>query len=227
MSLRAEVSNAYVTNEKDILSGNTSLTSYYSHLVQGQNNYRPTYTLIVYGIDKAKLKQFRDALEASHIDFREKELEITPQFNCTTETVKALKAAGIEGDYLQFDNHLKKAISSPLYLFGGMGKTLNFALGNDASRFHPRPAFESFVRAFESEKYRKKLGVTRVDYVFYNQLKSNRPVGGMALGEPFRAGTFKKYYEEFEKNETTKLSKKELSEKLIELLPEVVPTEKN
>src|SRR5690606_6145340 len=57
-SLRGEVSNAYVTNGKDILSANTSLTNYFSHLVQGQNVYRPTYTLIVYGVDGKKLKKF-------------------------------------------------------------------------------------------------------------------------------------------------------------------------
>jgi hypothetical protein len=138
MTLRAEVSNAYVTNDKDILSGNTSLTNYYSNLVQGQNNYRPTYTLIAYGVDKKKLKQFRDALEESHIRFRTTKLQITAQFNCTTETVKALKEAGLKGSYKQWDNYLKGALASPLAIpvLGETANVIQFSLWNDASRFH-------------------------------------------------------------------------------------------
>ncbi len=221
LSLRGEVSNAYVTNGKDILSGNTALTNYFSHLVQGQNVYRPTYTLIVYGIDYKKLKQFRDALEASHIEFRTKELDITGQFNCTTETVKALAAAGIEGDYVQVTNSVFGAVTIPLRLFGENGETLNYAFGNDPSRYQPRPAFESFAKAFLNDKVREELGVKRVDYVFYPQIPSNRPVGGMALGSIWKVNKYKKLYEKYEENKETKLPVNILRLKLEEILQEI------
>lgn len=221
LSLRGEVSNAYVTNGKDILSGNTSLTNYFSHLVQGQNIYRPTYTLIVYGIDQKKLKKFRDSLEASHIEFRTKELDITAQFNCTTETVKALDDAGIEGKYVQVTNSVAGIVTTPLRLFGDNGETIQYALGNDPSRYHPRAAFNSFVKAFMNEETRNDLGVKRIDFVFYPQIPSDRPVGGTALGSIWKVNKYKKLYEKYEENEATKLSIKELRKKLEAILPEI------
>lgn len=210
LTLRGEVSNAYVTNDKDILSANTSLTNYFSHFVQGQNNYRPTYTLIAYGVDKKKLKQFRDALEASHIQFRTTKLTITPQFNCTTESVKALRDAGIEGDYRQLDNFVKGIATFPLKFLGEQASTIQFSLMNDASRFQPRPAYNSFQAAFLKKSFRKKLGIKRVDFVFYSQIPSQRPVGGIALGRVFKALKFKKLYQRYEVNPKTKLSPEEI-----------------
>lgn len=212
MDLRSEVSNAYVTNGKDILSGNTSLSNYYSHTVQGQNNYRPTYTLIAYGVDPKKLQGFRDALEKSHIDFRTQKLAITPSFNCTTETIKALKDTGIEGIYSQKDNEalgvLSRMVTVPIW--GETGRTLHYALKNDPSRYHPRSAFNSFVKAFLSKKKQKELGIKRLDYVFYKQIPSHRPVGGMALGKVLKTNKFIKLYKKYEVEEETKLSPKEL-----------------
>lgn len=210
MTLRGEVSNAYVTNGKDILSGNTSLTNYFSHLVQGQNNYRPTYTFIAYGVDKAKLQQFRDALEESHIQFRTQKLSITPQFNCTTETVKALRNAGIVGNYKKWDNALLNIITKPLPLFGKFGKDLNFTLGNDASLYQPRPAYNAFAGVFLRSDLRKKLGIKRVDFVFYAQTPSDRPIGGTANWRKKYALKFKKSYEKYEVNEETKLDAQSL-----------------
>lgn len=212
MSLQAEVSNAYVTNSKDILSGNTSLTNYFSHTVQGQNNYRPTYTLIAYGVDSKKLKQFRDALEESHIRFRTNKLDITPQFNCTTETVKALAKTGIKGNYKQYDNYLKGLLSIPLALpfLGETPNIIHYSLKNDSSRFHPTAAYYSFVAAFLQESFRKQQGIKRVDFVFYPQIPSNRPVGGISLGSIWKVNKFKKLYERYEVNEETLLSPDEL-----------------
>jgi hypothetical protein len=222
-TLRAEVSNAYVTNGKDILSGNTSLTNYFSHTVQGQNNYRPTYTLIAYGVSDKQLNQFRDALEESHIEFRTKELDITAQFNCTTETVKALKDAGIEGRYTQADNFFKAIVTGALTipLWGDTGRTLFYAARNDSSRFHPRAAFNSFLSSFLHKKTQKKLGIKRVDYVFYTQIESDRPIGGMSLGKTMKAPKFKNLYEEHEVDKNTKLSPKELRPLLEEILQEI------
>lgn len=221
LSLRGEVSNAYVTNGKDILSGNTGLSNYFSNLVQGQNIYRPTYTIIIYGINGEKLQQFRDALEASHIEFRTKKLDITAQFNCTTETVKALADAGIKGKYTQSGNFFAGLVSSPLSLFGETPATLHYALSNDPARYQPRPAFNSFVKAALNKSFKKKLGVKRVDYVFYPQIPSNRPVGGIALDSIWSVNKYKKLYEQYEVDKATKLSVEDLRIKLEETLNEI------
>lgn len=210
MDLRGEVSNAYVTNGKDILSGNVSLTNYFSHLVQGQNIYRPTYTFIAYGVDKKKLKIFRDALESSHIKFRTTKLDITPQFNCTTETIKALNKAGINGHYRKWDNTLMRYITYPLIIFGEVGEDINYTFGNDASIYQPRPAFESFARVFLKDKARRALGIKRVDYIFYAQTPSNRPIGGAANKSKRYALRFKRFYEKYEVSKSTKLSPEKL-----------------
>jgi hypothetical protein len=221
LSLRGEVSNAYVTNGKDILSGNTSITNYFSHIVQGQNIYRPTYTMIIYGIDGAKLQKFRNALEASHIEFRTKKLDITAQFNCTTETVKALADAGIKGDYIQSGNFFAGIASTPLLIMGETPKTIRYALANDPARYQPRPAFNSFVKAALDKGFRKKLGVTRVDYVFYPQIPSNRPVGGIALDSIWSVNKYKKLYEQYEENKETAISTEELRGMLEGILNEI------
>lgn len=200
MSLRGEISNGYVTNGKDIMSGNTNFMNYFSHLVQGQNVYRPTYTIIAYGVDGEKLKTFRDSLEESHILFRTQQLEITPEFNCTTEAIKALRAVGIRGNYKNFDNFLKGILTSPLYLFGGQMRTLNYSLRNDSAKFQPRPAYKSFLGVVLRDDLRERLGAKRVDIVFYPQIPSNRPVGGAALDNLFGALDYLKLYKEHEVN---------------------------
>lgn len=213
LSLRAEVSNAYVVNGKDILSGNTSLTNYFSNLVQGQNNYRPTYTFIAYGIDKSKLKKFRDFLEPSHIEFRTKDLEITLDFNCTTETAKGLSLAGIVGNHKRtlanrvFDlNNL----ALPLRLASGLGEAaeaLGKTAGGDKEDFQPRPAFHSYIDTLKNKKVIEELGIKRMDYVFYSQIPSQRPVGGAPSNYTFNLGVkhdslyYKKLYDKYENNE--------------------------
>ncbi len=210
LSLRGEISNIYVTNTKDILAGNTSLTNYYSHIVQGQNIYRPTYTMIIYGLNKKILKQYRDSLEELHIKLRTKNTLITPQFNCTTETIKALKDIEVEGSYIQITNYLSGLATYPLKLSKIKGKMVQYALANDPSRYQPTPAFQGLIKTFLSDKARKKLGVKRIDYIFYAQIPSQRPVGGMALESIWKASKFKKLYDMYEVNESTKLSVEDL-----------------
>lgn len=218
--LDGEISNAYVTNDKDILSSHTDIISYFGHLVQGQNVYRPTYTLVVYGISPEKLQKFRDAMEESHITLRTQKLTITPEVNCTTETIKALKNVGIKGKYNQIDNYLYGLLSLPLKAIKPV-KTLNYVFANDPSRYHPRTAFESFVRAFLNKKNLRKHDVVRVDYIFFPQIPSNRPVGGIALGNIWKVSKFKKLYEKYEVNPQTKVSAEELRPKLEEILNQI------
>lgn len=234
LSLRAEVSNAYVVNGKDILSGNTSLTNYFSNLVQGQNNYRPTYTFIAYGIDKTKLKKFRDFLEPSHIEFRTKDLEITLDFNCTTETAKGLSLAGIVGNHKRtffqrvFDlNHLAYPLRAASVL-GEAGEALGKTASGDKEDFQPRPAFHSYIDTLKNKKVIKELGIKRMDYVFYAQIPSQRPVGGAPSNYTFHLGVkhdslfYKKLYDKYEDNpnKSDNLSSDELL-KHLHLLNEV------
>lgn len=205
MSLRAEVSNLYTSNEKDILSSNTSLTHYFSHLIQGQNIYSPTYTFIAYGIDKAKLKQFRDALEKSHILFRTQKLSLSSDFNPTTETVKALNSIEIIGQYKKRDNEIMGALTRPMTLLGEVGKNLNFTLAHDTALYYPRPAFNSLARTFLDDKLRKDLQIKRVDYIFYPQIPSARPRGGAANNKKSYAVKFKSLYKRYELDSKTKL----------------------
>lgn len=210
--LVGEFSNGYVTNDKDILSSNTDLVNYYGHLVQGQNIYRPTYTLVVYGIDKEKLLQFRDSLEASHIRFRTEELEITPQFNCTTETNFALNTIGISGrvrNDVRFRTILANPLFLPLSILGTTADTLRYVLSNPASYFHPRSAFDSFIDAFTRERTLKRHGVTRVDYIFFPQIPSHRPVGGAPLGNLRNAKHYRDLHEEYEKGKDLTFEQRE------------------
>lgn len=216
LTLRGEVSNAYVTNGKDILSGNTSLTNYFSNMVQGQNNYRPTYTFLVYGIDKAKLQTFRDFMEPSHIRFRTEKLDITLEFNCTTETAKGLVLAGIKGNHTRtLWNRVMDLnnLAIPLRaasVFGEAGEALGYTASNDKEDFQPRPAFHSYIDSLKKKSVMKKLGIKRMDYVFYSQIPSKRPVGGAPSNHTFNVGVkhdalfYKKLYDKYENTETKK-----------------------
>ncbi len=229
LSLRAEVSNAYVVNGKDILSGNTSLTNYFSNLVQGQNNYRPTYTFLVYGMDKDKLQKFRDFLEPSHILFRTQDLDITLEFNCTTETAKGLSLAGIVGNHkrtllnrtLDLNN-----LAIPLRLASNLGEAAEafaFTASHDKEDFQPRPAFHSYIDSLKNKKVMKELGIKRMDYVFYGQIPSARPVGGAPSDYTFNALVkhdslfYRNLYEKYENNPNK--SENASKEELLELLP--------
>jgi len=229
LSLRAEVSNAYVVNGKDILSGNTSLTNYFSNFVQGQNNYRPTYTFLVYGIDKEKLQKFRDFLEHSHIEFRTKDLEITLEFNCTTETAKGLSLAGIVGNHKRtlvnrlFDANNLAIPLRPIKYFGEGAEALAYVTSHDKEDFQPRPAFHSYIDSFKYKKVIKELGIKRMDYVFYGQIPSARPIGGAPSNITFSPINkydslyYRNLYEKHEANEDQSLNASK--EELLKLLP--------
>jgi hypothetical protein len=216
LTLRGEVSNAYVTNGKDILSGNTSLTNYFSNMVQGQNNYRPTYTFLVYGIDADKLQKFRDFMEPSHIKFRTEKLDITLEFNCTTETAKGLVLSGIKGNHTRtLWNRVVDLnnLAIPLRaasVFGEAGEAFGYTASNDKEDFLPRAAFHSYIDSLKKKSVIKKLGIKRMDYVFYSQIKSKRPVGGAPSNYTFNVGVkhdslfYKKLYDKYENTETKK-----------------------
>jgi len=227
--LSGDMSSLYASdNDKDILSGHMSLVSYFSHITQGQSLYRPTYTLIVYGLSEEKLLRYRRETEKGLHDFRVSDMKVSGKYNCTNVAVNALKKAGIKGIYNQEDNYIKAVPGLIFKLFGEEISNLSYAAAHDSARYLPRKAFESFVKTFTSENKLKKLGVSRVDFVFQKQLPSKRPIGGAASKNVFKAKTYKKFVDlyEKEKNEDgspneTKLSKKDLLKMLEETLPNV------
>jgi len=202
LSIRGEVSNFYFEGPKEVLAGNTDLISYFGHFIQGQQNYRPTYTLFIYGISKDKLKYVRDYLEVENHKVRtEKGLEITPGYNCTTTSNDALREVGIKGDHRNFFRTIfdvqNLSLVNPLRYgsrhAGTEGtlntlRTISYALSEDPEHYVPRAAFNSYVKNFTKKKRNKKLGVKRVDYLFMPQTPSARQIGGMSYDQPIKEG---------------------------------------
>jgi len=59
--LESEIHNFYPgKNEKLITPGNNSLLDYLGGVTAGQNNYRPTYNLILYGVNQKTLDMIRE-----------------------------------------------------------------------------------------------------------------------------------------------------------------------
>lgn len=202
LSIKGEVSNFYFEGPKEVLAGNTDLVSYFGHFIQGQQNYRPTFTLFIYGVSKEKLKYVRDYLEVENHKVRtEKGLEITPGYNCTTTSNYALREVGITGDHRNFFRSIfdiqNLSYVNPLrYGSRNAGtegtlntlRTISYALSEDPEHYVPRAAFNSYVKNFTSKSRNKTLGVKRVDYLFMPQTPSARQVGGMSYDQPIKEG---------------------------------------
>ncbi len=202
MTVKGEVFNFYFIGEKEVLAGNTDLVSYFGHLIQGQLNYRPTYTLFAYGVDKKKLREVRDILEKENHKVRTVPgLQITPGYNCTTTSISALNDVGIYGNQKNILNQIFDVQNFSLinpFAYGarssdgegvlGKIRTVSYVLDEDRENYVPRPAFESFVKNFNSESVLKKFGIKRVDYLFIPQTMSNRQVGGISYDFPMTEG---------------------------------------
>jgi len=202
MTVKGEVFNFYFIGEKEVLAGNTDLISYFGHLIQGQLNYRPTYTLFAYGVSKKKLREVRDILEVENHKVRTVPgLQITPGYNCTTTSTEALNEVGIFGNHRNSLNRIFD-VQNLSYLNpfaygarssdgeGTLGKirTVSYVLDEDGENYVPRPAFESFVKNFNSDRILKKMGIKRVDYLFIPQTMSHRQVGGISYDSPITEG---------------------------------------
>lgn len=197
LSIKGETFNFYFQGSKEVLAGNTDLVSYFGHLIQGQQNYRPTFTIYAYGVDKEMLLEARDIFENHTSRVRtEPGLSITPSYNCTTTSIDTLKEIGFFGNH---DNFFAK-LFDPQNLWnlnpfswgsrsakgeGAISKIrqLSYVLKTDREYFMPRNALESFIINFDSEKRREKMGIKRVDYVFIPQTLSNRPIGGISYNQ--------------------------------------------
>ncbi len=190
-----ETFNFYFEGEKEVLAGNTDLVSYFGHLIQGQQNYRPSYTLYAYGVPPEDLLKVRNEYEQDlHRVRTEEGLKITPGYNCATTSNAHLMKIGIKGSHnnlLVSAGKLRKQIAklNPLAWKAkgtnkegllGKARFISYILKTDLADFMPRPALESFIKNFSNPSRRKKMGIKRVDYVFLSQLPSTRQVGGMS-----------------------------------------------
>ncbi len=193
MSLKGETFNFYFEGEKEVLASNTDLVSYYGHLIQGQVNYRPTYTLISYGRSKEELLKMRDMFELQlHRVRTEKGLTITPFYNCTTTSNDVAREFGIKGNHeflinnlFDYQTYLPLSQKAP-DMDAGMLKQLLYILKRDSEHYVPRGAFESFAKSMTYQS--KKLKFPRTDYIFLPQTPSARPMGGISYNDVLKEG---------------------------------------
>lgn len=180
LEVQGEIFNFYFEGPKEIPAGNTELSSYFGHIIQGQNNYRPTYTVLVYGKSKEELKRVRDAMEYDlHRVRTEEGLGITPMYNCSTSAFNTLAPIGIRGihEYNIFGK--LKAPAKPLEHNSNIAVQLWNGVVKKRATYIPRVTFESLVRNIV--KRQDDMGVKRMDYIFLPQTPSNRPVGGISV----------------------------------------------
>ena len=195
LSLKGETFNFYFKGDKEVLASNTDLVSYYGHLIQGQVNYRPTYTLIGYSRTKEDLLKVRDIFEEQlHRVRTEAGLSITPFYNCTTTSNDAAKAIGIKGSHefaisniFDYQSYLPLSSKAPEDgLNASLFSQIRYALKKDAEHYVPRNAFESFAKAMVHQS--KRLKLKRTDYIFLPQTISKRPTGGISYNNVLSEG---------------------------------------
>lgn len=197
LTLKGETFNFYFEGPKEVLAGNTDLISYFGHLIQGQQNYRPTYTVIAYGLKEEDLMKVRDEMETELHKVRTKKgLLITPGYNCTTTSNYALREIGIYGNQHNLGNRMLDVQNlgylNPLSWWSansdgegltGKARVLSYISTRDKEHYLPRNAFEAFVKNFSNSRWRRRKGIKRVDYVFIPQTPSARQVGGSSYNE--------------------------------------------
>ncbi len=183
-----EMFNVYVTNEKEIVPGNVNLTDYFGHLVSGQSNYRPTYTMMLYGISPEKILEVKAELDRFHPAFRDTAhpTKITCATNCATTTVQALSDINVFGT--QRNGSPKVAANSPdefihlseetsLAKPPSILKMVGYLAKVKRAEFMPGPAFVSILNNLPKLVQNRDLGIKRADFIFGGQTPSARPVG--------------------------------------------------
>lgn len=187
LSIDGQIHNFYFTGEKEVLAGNTKLNNYYGHIIQGQQNYRPTYTLLLYGVDANDLKKAKEAVETDLEKVRTVPgLEISQYYNCVTSSLDALEGIGLSPIIKrnnQEEGHkqlMKLALKHPSKFLD-----IAYVLTTFKERFIPRNAFEGFLKVLKNGDKRKRLGIKRIDYVFIPQTPSARAVGGISYNDFF------------------------------------------
>ncbi len=181
--------NVYVTNEKQIKPGDVKMADYFGHVISGQNNYRPTYTLTLYGVPQEKIQQVRDELDKFYQFFRDSmhPTKITCVVNCATLGGEALSDIGIYG--IQRDGTSSVDANSPkefvhlsnqtaLPKTPGFVGQVNYLNKTKRAEFMPGPAMVSLLENLQTLVANPELGISRADFIFSGQTPSSRPVGG-------------------------------------------------
>jgi len=179
LSLDGEIHNFYSTNnKKNIVAGHTSLEDYFGGITTGQTNYRPTYSLIIYGVDSGKLDTIREKMDNvfQHLHSpQSKRFGIS--YNCVTESWYALDAINAHPGNQQATDapylpDVDSSFDQILYFFS-----------NGAELFSPRNAFSYLFKNIFQIRRDALPEIFRIDFIFHAQLPSSRPRGGAAIDD--------------------------------------------
>jgi hypothetical protein len=191
LSLDMEIHNYYPPgNEKEIIPGYVDYVDYFGNLTAGQNNYRPTYTLIFYGESINKLKKMRDSNDEEFSILRSGKNNFSVAHNCTTVSDDGLARIGIVGknkDYVRknFSPSKLKTIN-PNNMGDILEETktyLSQTVGKTPSHYFPRPSFDSLLYNLDRLLAEKMIRTYKVDFIFQEQTRSERKAGGAAADE--------------------------------------------
>lgn len=172
--------NFYTTkNKKMMIPAKISYVDYFGNLAQGQQNYRPTYTLIIYGVDKDKIQKMANVINKDLNYMRISHDTGGISYDCVNTALHALyKAQFIDNpsslSFLGLQTFYKapKKYDSDNYSY--LNNSWYYIL-NSKKVFLPRAGFESILENLQEFKPK------RVDFVFYNQIPSGRPLGGAPI----------------------------------------------
>ncbi|QIW09420.1 hypothetical protein [Francisella sp. LA112445] len=172
--------NFYTTkNKKMMIPAKISYVDYFGNLAQGQQNYRPTYTLIIYGVDKDKIQKMANVINRDLDYMRTSHDTGGISYDCVNTALHALyRAQFIDNPSslsflgLQTFYHAPKKYDSNNYSY--LNNSWYYIL-NNKQVFLPRAGFEYILNNIQEFKPK------RVDFVFYNQVPSGRPLGGAPI----------------------------------------------
>lgn len=186
--LYSELSNFYpLVNEKEIKAGHINLIDYFGNITAGQNNYRPTWTAIIYGLSGDELVQAQNKMN-DVFEF----LAASPKFsfsylkNCSTESVNTLREAGV--DIFATPEAFKFVLLERIQTTLNLNKITNEKLQTpiafafkDKAQSMPRRTFEKAL-AIALSDFGANSGITRIDFIYQGQYLSQRRLGGLPVG---------------------------------------------
>jgi len=197
--LDIEMWNFYMQpNRKCILPGYGSHIDYFGHITAGQNNYRPSYSVILYGIPAADLQRMRDRFGRPLHLMRQGSEDFGAFRSCATMTVDSLNTVGIESKRVREISSLATKAIAVISAVGGavypgVPRLLGFkreawrdfrsylyAMWHDPSRYLPRCCFDGYLARLEA--IIQAHDVDAVDFIFNAQTPSARRRGGAPAG---------------------------------------------
>ncbi len=180
-NLSIEMFNFYPRfQEKHVIPGFTHFIDYFGGLTTGQTNYRPNFTLVLYDVSGEKIAKIKDVIgEALHY-MRSNSDPFGLTFNCAVSFWVALNAAGIKASHHKKHSHAQ----APYYPDGALElrpnkyawfNALTYAHTYSVAEIFPRLSYESFLKSMT------QFNASRIDFIFHQQISSNRPQGGAPL----------------------------------------------